>query len=433
MTSQDIGSKPEAISTITTSSSNKSTEIITNMQLEPTILKQKMDKEENIFIVDVRTLEEFNAWKISYGKYQNLSSIPIDKLSESLEQIPKDKEIITVCSHGNRSMTAAKFLSQLGYNVKSVKGGMVGWNRVHDIALVPTVSDIAVKIWQVRRISKGCIAYVIASETDRNAVVIDPNCETIEAILEIANDNALEITKVIDTHMHADHISGATSLAKKVGVGTASVYISSLEGYDSLKSESNYDDDNNNGDSNEESRLSFNKINDGDEIQVGMNVTLKAIHTPGHTNGSMCFLLENGTDSSIRNNIKYLFTGDTIFTDGIGRPDLHNKAEEFTNNLYNTYKQKIFRLSDETIVLAAHYSKSFERRKSIFSTLKSIKKKVKFLSLSREEFIKSVSKSIPAQPVNYRTILEINKKMKLCNKSQIQDLEAGPNLCGIHK
>lgn len=431
MTSQDLKSESGVAVAISPSTiiNGILTNQVDNLQLEPAILKQKMDKGEDIFIVDVRTPEEYNAWKISYDKYRNPFLIPIDELFESFEKIPKNKEVVTVCSHGNRSLLAAKFLKQLGYDVRSVKGGMIGWSKVYDISVVTDIIHSPIKIWQVRRVSKGCMAYIIASKVDNNAVVIDPSCETNEAILEITYENALRITKVIDTHMHADHVSGLISLAKNISKsGAVSVNISSLERYEVSQKRDELENDNN------DNNLTINKIQDNDKIYVGKNVELKAILTPGHTNGSMCFLLDNASDitSNISNDVKYLFSGDTIFVDGIGRPDLHNKAEEYTNNLYSTLKEKILKLPDETIILPAHYSMSFEHEKPILNTLGSIKKEVKFLSLSRDEFIRSVSNSIPVQPVNYKTIIEMNKNVTQCDNLQIQNLEAGPNSCGIH-
>ncbi|MFL6405952.1 MAG: rhodanese-like domain-containing protein, partial [Nitrososphaeraceae archaeon] len=93
-----------------------------SLQIKAESLKQKIDKGEDIFILDVRTLEEHKAWKISYDKYKDSSLIPIDDLSSpaALAHIPKDKEIVTFCAHGNRSMSAAKILSQRGYNAKRV-------------------------------------------------------------------------------------------------------------------------------------------------------------------------------------------------------------------------------------------------------------------------------------------------------------------------
>jgi glyoxylase-like metal-dependent hydrolase (beta-lactamase superfamily II)/rhodanese-related sulfurtransferase len=397
------------------------------LQIKPDDLKRRIDKGEDIFILDVRTPEEHKSWKISYDRYQDSSVIPIDALSsaDSIKQIPKDKEIVTFCGHGNRSMAAAKTLSELGYNVKSIEGGLDGWNSVYDIASISDM-DSSLRIWQIRRISKGCVSYMVASAHDKNAIVIDATCEIDKAISKIVNKNDLRITKLIDTHMHTDHLSGATRLAKKYG---ADVYISSLEEYNTKNTVGN--------------RLSFKSIRDGDRIQVAKGVVLEAIHTPGHTNGSMSFRLQSSTNKpATKNSINdinkdnnhnnYLFTGDTLFVDGIGRPDLHNKAEEFTQNLFNTYQQKILNLPDETLILPAHFSGSFEHKKLISNTINSIKKEMNLLSASEVEFIKFVTGSTaPAQPMNYEEIISINKNMTLCDTIEQKDIEAGPNSCGI--
>jgi glyoxylase-like metal-dependent hydrolase (beta-lactamase superfamily II)/rhodanese-related sulfurtransferase len=397
------------------------------LQIKPDDLKKRIDKGEDIFILDVRTPEEHKSWKVSYDRYQDSSVIPIDALSsaDSLKQIPKDKEIVTFCGHGNRSMAAAKTLSELGYNVKSIVGGLDGWNSVYDIASISDI-DSSLRIWQIRRLSKGCMSYMVASTYDKSAIVIDATCEIDKAISKIVNKNELRITKLIDTHMHADHLSGATRLAKKYG---ADVYISSLEGYNTK---------------NGTEEMSFKSIRDGDIIQVGDGIVLEAIHTPGHTNGSMSFRLQNSinktktTNSSNNvdkdnNHNNYLFTGDTLFVDGIGRPDLHNKAEEFTLNLFNTYHQKILNLPDETLILPAHFGGSFEHQKLISNTINSIKQKINLLSASEAEFIKFVigsTSSLP-QPMNYDKIISINKNMTLCDTIEQKDIEAGPNACGI--
>jgi glyoxylase-like metal-dependent hydrolase (beta-lactamase superfamily II)/rhodanese-related sulfurtransferase len=400
------------------------------LQIKPDDLKKRIDEGKDIFILDVRTPEEHKSWKVSYDRYQDSSVIPIDALSspDSLKQIPKDKEIVTFCGHGNRSMAAAKLLSRLGYNVKSIEEGLDGWNSVYDIASISNMGSSPVRIWQIRRLSKGCMSYMVASAYDKSAIVIDATCKIDKAISKIINENELRLTKIIDTHLHADHLSGATRLAKKYG---ADVYISSLEGYNT----------NNNGGNG----LSFKSIRDGDIIQVGDGVVLEAIHTPGHTNGSISFRLQNEikitktktTNSSNnidkdRNHNDYLFTGDTLFVDGIGRPDLHNKAEEFTRNLYNTYHQKILNLPDETLILPAHFSGSFEHQKLISNTINSMKQKMNLLSASEAEFIKFVTGStLSTQPMNYKKIISINKNMTLCDRIKQKDIEAGPNACGI--
>jgi glyoxylase-like metal-dependent hydrolase (beta-lactamase superfamily II)/rhodanese-related sulfurtransferase len=413
-----------------------------SIRIKPSDLKQKIDNGEDIFILDVRTQEEYESWKLSYNGHNDSLLLPIDTLSscsssKSLLQIPQDKQIVTLCSHGNRSMLAAKFLSQLGYDAKSVEGGLSGWNNVYDITPIPIGENLSsiIRIWQLRRVSKGCIGYLVASEIDNNAIIIDPTCGINEPLAKVLKDNNLHLTKLIDTHLHADHISGASRLAKIYG---AEVYVSSLEDYDIKE----IDDG-----------LVFNQIaNDNNKVDIGKRVSLMAIHTPGHTNGSMCFRLviddidnegkynnnNNSSDNDNKNNnissgaTAYLFTGDTIFVNGIGRPDLQDKAKEFTYNLYNTYQQKILRLPKETIILPAHFSDSFEHEKPIYDTLESINNRVKVLSAREEEFMGFVLGSIPSQkPMNYDKIIGINKSTVACDEVEIADLEAGPNSCGI--
>ena len=83
-------------------------------------MKRKIDKGEDIFILDVRNQHEHDAWSVSYDRYQDTPVIPVDTIhNATLKQIPKDKEIITFCTHGQRSLNAAKMLSGLGYKVKT--------------------------------------------------------------------------------------------------------------------------------------------------------------------------------------------------------------------------------------------------------------------------------------------------------------------------
>ena len=434
------------------------------IQISPSDLKEKMDKAEDLFILDVRTSQEHESWKLSYNRYEDSLLLPIDALASFPDilgkehQIPKDKQIITLCSHGIRSMMAAKYLTQLGYNARSIEGGLSAWNNVYDVASIP-VDDAnlssKIKIWQLRRVSKGCIGYLVASEVDKTAIAIDPTCDINDVVAKIAEANNLHITKVIDTHLHADHISGASLLAKIYG---AEVYLGSFEGYD-------IDENGNDG-------IIFKQLRDNERINIGKGISLVSLYTPGHTTGSMCLKLDidyednssinyglekhNNSDynktedtaiysrnsdnnndittsTTTRAKSSILFTGDTLFVNGIGRPDLQNKAHEFMYNLYNTYQQKILNLPKETLVLPGHFNDSFVHQKPIFDTLGSIRNNVKVLSKSKDEFFMFVQKSLDTlqQPVNYKKIIDINKKMLSCDKIKIPDLEYGPNSCGI--
>ena len=401
-----------------------------NQEIDPEELKKKIDNNEDIFLLDVRTPQEYEAWRISYENHNNPKLIPVDRLFMKdptlLEEIPKDKEIVTVCAHGNRSMIAAKILTQLGYSVKSVKGGMAGWNKVYDVAEIPVPKEAPFKIWQIRRISKGCIGYIISSKQDKTATVIDPSREIYESFLQTSQDNELQITQLIDTHQHADHVSGIVKLTKtktpEINMGKTNIFFSSLEEYDSSETE----------------LKNIMYVKDGDKLNVGDKVTLRAIHTPGHTNGSMSFIIEytpNGNNINNKDPVhSYLFTGDTLFVDGVGRPDLRDEAKKFAELLYDTYHKKILQLPDNTVVLPAHFngtSIALKHTVPILETLGTIKKRVKLLSMNKEEFIDYIADTVQPRPGNYKTIISINKKMLPYDEIEMADLEAGPNSCAI--
>jgi len=400
-----------------------------SQEIEPNELKKKIDNQENIFILDVRTPQEYESWKLSYDKHDDPKLIPIDRLflndSNLLKEIPKDKEIVTVCAHGNRSLMAARLLNQLGYNVKSVKGGMAGWNKVYDVAEVAVPKEAPFRIWQIRRISKGCIGYIVSSKEDSTAVAIDPSRGIYEAFLKVAKENELKIVKIIDTHQHADHVSGVAKLAKAITAETNSkalAYFSSLEEYNS-----------------ENSEINLNFIKDQDQIEITKKISLRAIHTPGHTNGSMSFFIEYYDDTDVKkstqDHLQYscLFTGDTLFVDSVGRPDLREEAGKYAGLLYQTYHQKIFKLPENTVVLPAHFRNSITLKHGvpISDTIGSLKKKMKLLSMTEDEFVHFVTDTLPSRPMNYKTIIDINKKMLPYDGKEMPDLEAGPNSCAV--
>jgi len=386
--------------------------------------------------LDVRTTQEYQLWKLSYDKIDTPKLIPVDKLianySELLPQIPKNKEIVTVCAHGNRSMMAANILGKLGYSVKSLSGGMAGWNKVYDVAEVPVPDQSPFRIWQIRRISKGCMGYLISSVEEKTAIAIDPSLEIYESFLKVAEENGIQITRVIDTHQHADHVSGVIKLVNTINAKQSlhsAACFSSLEEYD---------------DNNEVGIETIQWLADGDHVKIGKEISVKAIHTPGHTSGSMSFYLENNyngsqnikQDGQEKNSISrnYLFTGDTLFVDGIGRPDLRDEARNFAGVLYDTFQDKIKTLPFDTVILPAHFNGSSVTLKHavpVFGTIEPLMKKIKPLSINKEEFINFIAETLPPRPLNYKMIISINKKMLPYDRMQIPDLESGPNSCAI--
>ncbi len=355
-------------------------------EIEAKDLKNRIDNGERLFLLDVRNWEEHRDWYI-----EGSVNIPVKELKERLNEIPRQGEIITICAHGVRSSLATQLLSDMGLDVKTLAGGMAEWNCIFDIA---EAKEGGYEIIQFRRLGKGCLSYMIASEG--KAVVVDPSFLAGE-YLETAGRKNLKIEAVIDTHQHADHISGARWLAK---LSKARLYLSPAEGY---------------------SFSGFEEIKDGQVIGIG-KADIACIAAPGHTKGSMCFLVSD----------KYLLTGDTLFIEGIGRPDLKENAQERALQLYETLNRKILALPEGIMILPGHFSPSMKiGREMVSESLAGLRKRLHVLGKGKEDFASFIASNIPEKPPNYLEIIRINRDDSDIDEEQAKALEEGPNRCAI--
>lgn len=341
---------------------------------------------DNWYLLDVRDNEEFSEYKIPGSVNIPLADLFDPKI---IDKIPQDREIVTICPHGNRAMIASFALARAGIYSSTLAGGLIKWNQV----LKPvTVVNKPVQVIQVQKVGKGCLSHIV--ESDKEAIVIDP-LYPIEKYTEIAQQKGFKITKVFDTHQHADHVSSARDLVKATG---AKLYLSKYEGYD----------------------FSANFVGDADIIPFG-ETTLRVIHTPGHTPGSLSFVVDE----------KHVFTGDILFVESIGRPDLRDKAQEFTEELYDTLHEKLLQLPHYTMVFPTHHGPNVEKSDGAFySTIKQ-SKNLPWLDIPKEEFVKKVVEKTLPRPMNYRKIIEINKGELELIVEDVPDLEIGPNRCAV--
>ncbi|MBL7723984.1 MAG: MBL fold metallo-hydrolase [Chitinophagaceae bacterium] len=234
---------------------------------------------------------------------------------------------------------------------------------------------------KVEQIYTGCLAqgaYYI--ESNGEAVVIDPLRE-VEPYIQKAERNNAKIKYVFETHFHADFVSGHLDLSKKTGAPI--VY-----------------------GPNARPAFEAHIATDGEEFKVG-NITLKVLHTPGHTMESTCYLLkdENGKETG-------LFSGDTLFIGDVGRPDLAQKvASELTQDklagyLFDSLRNKIMPLADDIIVYPAHGAGSAcgkNMSKETTDTLGHQKETNYALraNMTKEEFIKEVTTGLVAPPAYF--------------------------------
>jgi len=202
---------------------------------------------------------------------------------------------------------------------------------------------------------------------------------------------------VIDTHIHADHLSRSRELAR-------------MTNSDLFMPEQN------------KVNFAFHKISNGDTLKLGTSI-VRAMSTPGHTLESTTYILDE----------EYLFTGDTLFTNSVGRPDLKADLDSTKARARLLYLslQKLLTLPGETVVLPGHTSRPIEfDGKIIQRPLGEIKASVEMLKLNEDEFIDRLLQGIPPTPPNYISIIEKNLRGDYSDVNPI-DLEAGANRCAI--
>ena len=353
-----------------------------------TELKSKLDEKQNLLLIDVRESEEYSEWHIAGS-----INIPLSQVGkqDSLRKIPQNSEVVTICARGNRSKVAKFVLAGNGIPAKSLEGGMESWTIAFETAKkMYTINGKKITVVQVRRIGKGCMSYMVSSQD--KAIVVDP-VFPYDEYTKIAKENNWKITRVYDTHQHADHVSAAKSLAEKSG---AILNLSAYENYN----------------------FSNEPTHDSQEHTIG-EMTLKVIHTPGHTNGSLSFLIED----------ELLLSGDTLFVDGVGRPDLRDEAEQFAPVLYDTLHKKLLVLSGKIHVFPAHGNTN--QKDQLTSKLQDLIKQIPFLKMSKEDFVKQILSTVMPTPSNHTAIIEINKNGKISNSAEANSLEIGPNRCSI--
>ncbi len=240
----------------------------------------------------------------------------------------------------------------------------------------------------VEQIYTGCLAqgaYYI--ESNGEAVVIDPLRE-VEPYIQKAQRNNAKIKYVLETHFHADFVSGHLDLSKKTGAPI--IY-----------------------GPNAKPEFEAHIAKDGEELKVG-NVTLKVLHTPGHTMESTSYLLkdENGKDVA-------LFSGDTLFIGDVGRPDLAQKLvtdltqDKLAGYLFDSLRNKIMPLADDIIVYPAHGAGSAcgkNMSKETTDTLGHQKQTNYALraDMTKEEFIKEVTTGLVAPPAYFPLNVMLN-------------------------
>ncbi|UJW57186.1 MBL fold metallo-hydrolase [Bacillus sp. A116_S68] len=364
------------------------------------ITKKLMNK-ENLFILDVRNETDFTDWKIEGENIQHLN-VPyfdlIDGVEAIMDKLPKDEQVLVVCAKEGSSVMVAEMINAEGVDAAYLQGGMKSWSEHLEPIKVGDLKDGG-EMYQFVRIGKGCLSYMVVSNGE--AAVIDSTRMT-NVYTDFARDLGVKVTHVFDTHLHADHISGGRIIAEETG---AQYWLPSKDA--------------------DEVTYEYNALEDGNNVTIGhTTINIHPLYTPGHTIGSTSFVIDD----------TYLLTGDILFIDSIGRPDLAGLAEDWVGDLRETLYKRYKELSDDLIVLPAHFMIMDELNDdgSVGAKLGSLFVQNHGLNIEdEEEFKKMVTENLPPQPNAYQEIRETNMGKISPDEEKQREMEIGPNRCAV--
>ncbi|WP_054711627.1 MBL fold metallo-hydrolase [Bacillus sp. JCM 19041] len=364
-------------------------------------LARKVVDKQALFILDVRNGDAFEDWKVE-GKSFDYVNVPYFDLIEGVEdllpKLPTDKEILVVCAKEGSSIMVANMLADEGFDVFYLAGGMKAWSEHLEPVKINDLHDGGA-LYQFVRLGKGCLSYMAIS--NQEAAIIDAT-RMEDVYIHFAKEQGATITHVFDTHLHADHISGGRAIAEKTG---ATYWLPPEDA--------------------EEVTFVYEPLHDQTEVKIGHStININALHTPGHTIGSTSFVIDE----------RYLLTGDILFIDSIGRPDLAGLADDWVQDLRESLYIRYKELSEDLIVLPAHFMIMDEVNDdgSVAKKLGTLFVENHGLNIEDEHtFRLMVTDNLPPQPNAYQEIRETNMGRISPDDEKQREMEIGPNRCAV--
>ncbi|RAW46567.1 MBL fold metallo-hydrolase [Halorubrum sp. 48-1-W] len=414
--------------------------------------------ERSFTVVDTRPAESYEGWRIPGSMnyvYKPFHRFDPDEF-EAATGLGPESTVVTVCAKGKSSHVLADDLAADGWgDVYAIDDGMRGWSAVYDHTAVPLpdAGDDPLDVVQIQRRAKGCLGYLVVggraggddsgdaiadSDGSRVAVAVDVSRHG-EEWLAAADEHDASITAVLDTHVHADHLSGGRALADELGVPY--VLPAAAEARDVA--------------------YEFEPIERNETLDVG-GIDLKALATPGHTDDMASYLVGRSA----------VLTGDTLFTDSVGRTELQFAAGEDgekgdgekgdggdgndgtadgerangsttagarrgAERLYDSLHGTLLAEPDDVVVLPGHFSVANDGTtgdvvpgEPVATTVGAVRTGIDLLGRDREPFVEEITATLPEKPPNYESVIAVNRGVESPDDEvAATDLELGPNRC----
>ncbi|MFC7323857.1 rhodanese-like domain-containing protein [Halorubrum rutilum] len=397
--------------------------------------------ERSFAVVDTRPRESYEGWRIAdsvHYFHKPFRDFDVDDF-EAETGLGPDDAIVTTCAKGKASLDLAEELEAAGYDdVTVVADGMRGWSGVYDRTAVPLpdAGDDPLDVVQIQRRAKGCLGYLVVggrpSEggaepdgSDRVAVAGSDGSDRVAVAIDVsrhgdewraaAAERDASIAAVLDTHVHADHLSGGRDLADELGVP---YYLPAAAAERGVA----YD---------------FEPLARNETLDVG-GVDVKALATPGHTDDAASYLIGRSA----------VLAGDTLFTDSVGRTELQFAAggdgggesagaATGAERLYDSLHGTLLAQPDEVVVCPGHFAVANDGTtgdvvpgEPVATTVGAARRGLGVLGLDREAFVERVTATLPEKPPNYESVIAANRGVESPpDETAAVELELGPNRC----
>lgn len=300
--------------------------------------------------------------------------------------------VVVVCNRGRTAGPVAEALAALSHETSVLEGGIREWIGTL-LARPVELRAPGLDVVQIQRPGRGCLSYLISSAGE--ALVVDPAPDAAFYAAQ-AERRGARITHVVDTHLHADHISGARDLAQLSGA-TLHLPAAALD-----------------------RGLAYpvDPLADGDALRVG-EAEIRALALPGHTTDMMGLVVAG----------RALISGDSLFADGFARPDLEkgdpDGAMAMARTLHATIHERILTLGDDIILLPGHTHAGVHAA-AVAPTLAAVRAAVPELATEdADRFAQELVAAMPPRPANYEAVIAVNAGHAPFDA----ELEVGGNSC----
>ena len=359
-----------------------------------------LTNKEDIVILDVRNPQDFKRFQVESPfpfRMQNISYFDFMEIEDDcVARLSKGMRVRVVCASEGSAKFVAEILGRHGFaDVGYLEGGIKSWGNL----LVPVLLNVGEEyaVYQFIRPGKASCSYGLAAGGD--LMLFDPT-RNISFYQDFARSHNYRLLRTCETHLQADYIAGSRLLMESTGIEVAA-------------NENDFSG----------ARFNYTKLQDNQPLRfTSGGPEVQVMFTPGHTPGSTSYLIDN----------RFLISGDTVFLQSVGRPDLGGKVDEWSDALFATL-QKIQQLDRGIMVLPGHYISWQEANGRLAFTAplgEAIDSNKAIYSIgNRADFLAFIKANMREQPVEYATIRKINANLEQVDDNKAEELDLGKNEC----